>query len=98
MAVAGVQHATVGLALDGKGMYHLNGDSAQGQEETMKSPLEFYDVKSRSKFTTTEWRIETKTSKGKLRYFAVAKAPAGTHEAWRIVTEEFAKSNQGEPA
>lgn len=64
----------------------------------MKSPLEFYDVKSRSKFTATEWRIETKTSKGKLRYFAVAKAPAGTHEAWRIVTEEFAKSNQGQPA
>jgi len=59
----------------------------------MKNPLEFYDVKSRAKFTSTEWRFETKTSKGKLRYFAVSKAPAGTHEAWRIVTEEFAKSN-----
>ena len=59
----------------------------------MKSALEFYDVKSRQKFTSSEWRIEEKMSKGKVRYFAVAKAPAGTHEAWRIVTEQFAKSN-----
>jgi hypothetical protein len=59
----------------------------------MKPPLEFYDVKSRSKFTTQEWRVETKMSKGKVRYFAVAKSPTGAHEAWRIVTEDFAKSN-----
>ena len=59
----------------------------------MKNPLEFYDVKSRAKFTSTEWRIETKTSKGKLRYFAVAKAPGQPHEAWLIVKEDFAKSH-----
>ena len=57
----------------------------------MKEPLEFYDVKSKTKFKTTEWRIETKVSDdGRKRYFAVAKAPAGTHEAWRIVIAEFA--------
>lgn len=59
----------------------------------MKEALEFYDVKSRSKFSTTDWRIETKVSKGRTRYFAVAKAPAGTHEAWRIVSADFAKAN-----
>ncbi|HHH81751.1 MAG TPA: hypothetical protein ENL35_02035 [Chloroflexi bacterium] len=60
----------------------------------MKEPLEFYDVKSKTKFTTTDWRIETKVSDdGRKRYFAVAKAPAGTHEAWRIVNAEFASKN-----
>jgi hypothetical protein len=59
----------------------------------MKPELEFYDVKSRSKFKTAEWRIEAKESKGKMRYFAVAKVPSATHEAWLIVKESFAKEN-----
>lgn len=59
----------------------------------MKMPLEFYDVKTRTKFTSSEWRIEEKESKGTKRYFAVAKAPAGTHEAWRIVSKDFAQSH-----
>jgi len=59
----------------------------------MAEPLEFYDVKSKTKFTSSNWRIETKLSKGRTRYFAVTKAPAGTHEAWRIVSEDFAKKN-----
>jgi hypothetical protein len=58
-----------------------------------KNPLEFYDVKTRSKFTSAEWRIEVKEAKGTKRYFAVAKAPGGKHEAWRIVSEKFAKSH-----
>jgi hypothetical protein len=59
----------------------------------VKPELEFYDVKSRSKFKSTDWRIQTKEAKGKMRYFAVTKAPGGAHEAWRIVTEQFAKAN-----
>jgi hypothetical protein len=59
----------------------------------MKSELEFFDVKSRSKFKTADWRIETKVAKGKTRYFAVAKVPGAAHEAWRIVKEDFAKAN-----
>ncbi|OGO68171.1 MAG: hypothetical protein A2Z37_11440 [Chloroflexi bacterium RBG_19FT_COMBO_62_14] len=59
----------------------------------MKEELEFYDVKSRSKFKTMDWRIETKMSKGQTRFFAVAKSPMGTHEAWRIVSADFAKSH-----
>lgn len=59
----------------------------------MKEPLEFYDVKSRSKFTSSEWRIETKESGGGKRYFAVAKVPGASHEAWRIVGKDFARAN-----
>ncbi|MCJ7707614.1 MAG: hypothetical protein MUO38_08370 [Anaerolineales bacterium] len=59
----------------------------------MKMELEFYDVKSRSKFKATEWRIETRMAKGKARFFAVAKVPGAAHEAWRIVSEDFAKAN-----
>ena len=56
----------------------------------MKEPLEFYDVKSKSKFTSSEWRIEVKESKGSKRYFAVAKVPGEAHEAWRTVGKDFA--------
>ncbi len=60
----------------------------------MKETLEFYDVKSKSKFKSADWRIEVKVSDdGRKRYFAVAKAPAGTHEAWRIVRQDFAETN-----
>ena len=59
----------------------------------MKEELEFFDVKSRTKFKTTDWRIETKMAKGKTRYFAVAKVAGASHEAWRIVSEAFAKAN-----
>ena len=59
----------------------------------MKEPLEFYDVKSKSKFTSADWRIEVKESNGRTRYFAVATVPEGTHEAWRIVGADFGKQN-----
>ncbi len=59
----------------------------------MKAELEFFDVKTRSKFKTADWRVETKMAKGKTRFFAVAKVPGASHEAWRIVSEEFAKAN-----
>jgi hypothetical protein len=59
----------------------------------MKPELEFYDVKSRSKFKSTDWRVEIKTTDGKTRYFAVSKVPGAAHEAWRIVSEAFAKAN-----
>jgi hypothetical protein len=50
-------------------------------------------MKPELKFATAEWRIETKVAKGKTRYFAVAKVPNATHEAWLIVKEEFAKQH-----
>jgi len=57
----------------------------------MKEELEFFDVKTRTKFKSTDWRIETKEAKGRTRYFAVTKSPAGTHEAWRMVSAAMVK-------
>ena len=45
--------------------------------------LEFYDVKSRSKFKATEFRIEER----KGRFFAVTKAPSGSHECWKVLSK-----------
>jgi hypothetical protein len=59
----------------------------------MKAELEFYDVKSKSKFKSTDWRIETKQNKSRTQYFAVSKVPNATHEAWKIVSEAFGKEN-----
>lgn len=60
----------------------------------MKESLEFYDIKTKTKFTSSDWRIESKESKGTTRWFAVARVPGGTHEAWRIVSADFAKANK----
>lgn len=49
-------------------------------------------MKTKSKFTSADWRIETKEVKGKPRYFAVTKAPAG-HEAWRVISPDLAKQH-----
>jgi len=59
----------------------------------VKQELNFYDVKMKAKFPSTEWRIEVKESKGKMRYFAVSKVPGQPHEAWLIDKEDFAKAN-----
>lgn len=48
-----------------------------------KEKLSFYDVKSKSKFETDEYRVVEK----KGRFFAVAKSPSGTHECWRVLSK-----------
>ena len=48
--------------------------------------MEFFDVKTKSKFKTTEFRIEEK----KGRFFAVAKSPSGSHECWKVVSKDTA--------
>jgi hypothetical protein len=48
--------------------------------------IEFFDVKSKSKFKTSDFRIEEK----KGRFFAVAKSPSGTHECWKVLSKEKA--------
>jgi len=50
----------------------------------MMAEMEFFDVKSKSKFKTGSFRIEQK----KGRYFVVAKSPSGSHECWRIVSKD----------
>ncbi len=48
--------------------------------------LSFYDVKTKGKFNTTEYKVQEKGG----RYFAVAKSPKGTHECWRVLSKDQA--------
>ena len=49
--------------------------------------ISFYDVKTKSKFNTSDYQIREKSG----RYFAVTKSPKGTHECWRVVSKDQAK-------
>ncbi len=55
-----------------------------------KQELEFFDVKSKKKFKTGEYRIVNKSG----RMFAVTKSPSGSHECWRVISKEFAAKNK----
>ena len=65
-----------------------------------KEELEFFDVKSKEKFKTTDYEVREKTSTSKksgkevTRFFAVAKSPTGPHECWRVVSKDFAEKNK----
>jgi len=48
--------------------------------------MEFYDVKSKKKFKTTNYSIREKGG----RFFAVTKSQSGPHECWRVVSKETA--------
>ncbi|MBN1871876.1 MAG: hypothetical protein JW800_04810 [Candidatus Omnitrophica bacterium] len=48
--------------------------------------VEFFDVKSKAKFKTGDFRVEEK----KGRFFAVAKSPSGKHECWRVLSKDKA--------
>ncbi len=48
--------------------------------------LSFYDVKTKSKFTTDDYQVKEKGG----RFFAVAKSKTGTHECWRVLNKEQA--------
>ncbi|PIN81617.1 hypothetical protein COV11_01560 [Candidatus Woesearchaeota archaeon CG10_big_fil_rev_8_21_14_0_10_30_7] len=52
-----------------------------------KDKLSFYDVKSKKKFETTEYRVVAKGG----RNFAVAKSTSGPHECWRVLGKEQAE-------
>jgi hypothetical protein len=55
-----------------------------------KEELEFFDVKTKGKFKTMEYRIVNKSG----RNFAVAKSKSGPHECWRVVSKDFAEKNK----
>ena len=55
-----------------------------------KQPLEFFDVKSKKKFKTEDYRIVDKGG----RMFAVTKSPTGSYECWRVVSKDFAAKNK----
>lgn len=46
--------------------------------------MEFFDMKTKKKFSTDKYRVEKRKVRGKMRNFAVAKTPSGG-EAWRIM-------------
>lgn len=49
--------------------------------------LSFYDVKSKSKFNSSEYQVKEKSG----RFFAVAKAKSGDHECWRVLSKDQAE-------
>jgi len=53
----------------------------------MAEELSFYDVKSKKKFNSSTYSVKEKSG----RFFAVTKAPAGTHECWRVLSKDQAK-------
>ena len=59
-----------------------------------KEKMSFYDVKSKQKFETDDYRVEKKTTKSKAtgkettRYFAVTKSPVGPHECWKVLSKD----------
>ena len=57
----------------------------------MTEELSFYDVKTKKKFNSSDYRIEDRSG----RKFAVTKSKEGTHECWRVVSKDFAKANGG---
>ena len=48
--------------------------------------LSFYDVKSKAKFDSDSYEVREKGG----RFFAVTKAPKGTHECWRVLGKDQA--------
>ena len=50
----------------------------------MKEKLSFYDVKSKSKFESSNYDIRERNN----RYFAVTKSQIGSHECWRVLSKE----------
>jgi hypothetical protein len=51
-----------------------------------KQKLSFYDVKTKAKFESDEYRVVEKAG----RNFAVTKSPKGGHECWRVLSADQA--------
>ena len=54
--------------------------------------LEFYDVKSKDKFKTTNFEVREKSGK----FFAVTKSPTGDYECWKIISRVQAEEFKGQ--
>jgi len=52
----------------------------------MAQEISFYDVKTKSKFNTADFKVREKSG----RFFAIAKSPKGTHECWRVLSKDQA--------
>lgn len=56
----------------------------------VKQKLSFYDVKSKKKFETDDYKIVDKEG----RFFAVTKSKSGPHECWRVISKDMAAKNK----
>ncbi|MBI4918779.1 hypothetical protein HY837_02535 [archaeon] len=52
-----------------------------------KPKLSFYDVKSKKKFESDDYKVKEKSG----RFFAVAKSKSGPHECWRVLSKDQAQ-------
>ena len=52
----------------------------------MADVLSFYDVKTKKKFNSSDYKVREKSG----RFFAVTKSLAGTHECWRVLGKDQA--------
>ena len=57
----------------------------------MPEELSFYDVKTKSKFNSSDYEVREKSG----RFFAVTKSPKGTHECWRVLSKDQAQKLKG---
>jgi hypothetical protein len=48
--------------------------------------LSFYDVKSKKKFESADYKVQEKSG----RFFAVVKSPSGPHDCWRVLSKDQA--------
>ena len=48
--------------------------------------LEFYDVKTKKKFKSSNYIVKEKAG----RNFAITKAPTASHECWRVLSKDQA--------
>lgn len=55
-----------------------------------KPKISFYDVKTKAKFETDDYRVVEKGG----RHFAVTKSPKGTHECWRVLSKADAMKHK----
>jgi hypothetical protein len=49
--------------------------------------LSFYDVKSKKKFESAEYKVQEKNG----RFFAVCKSLSGPHDCWRVLSKDQAQ-------
>ena len=61
--------------------------------------LEFYDVRDKKKFKSSDYRVEEREGKGgTVRYFAVTKSKTGPHECWRVLSKDQAAKMKDQSA
>jgi hypothetical protein len=54
----------------------------------MTEKIEFYDVKSKQKFSVDADKVKVVEKKG--RFFGVTKSPSGPHECWKVLSKDTA--------